>query len=151
VRRRSIAIRLFVQDEVMNRFHGRLARTALLVSLAMVAACHSGDITTDNWGPPAGYSRLTGRVTTTAGLPIPSAAVSVGLCRNVGGFTSTSNDGSYRLTLSLPPVGAFVGRADTVRARCGVLVDGSLMDSLEVRFAADSLSMPSQVLNLIVP
>jgi hypothetical protein len=139
----------------MIRLYSRLTCVALSMSLAM-AGCNS-DTIVDDWGPSAGYARLTGRVTTTAGLPISGAEVSVARCSHpiVGmiGSALTSTDGTYSITGALPPVGLLPPvRADTIRARCGVFINRSPMpvDSIDVRFAADSLALPRQVLDLTV-
>ena len=69
------------------------------------------------------------------------------------GIARTATDGSYHLTGALPPIGLFPAQADTVHVQCSVFVNrnAARLDSLDVRFAADSITMPPQVLNLIVP
>jgi hypothetical protein len=140
----------------MKRFRSRLASVAVL-AVPAITACNSEVIIEDDWGPPAGYARLTGKVTNSAGVPIVAAEVLVTRCSSpIGGLlgaAQTATDGGYHLTGALPPIGAFPAQADTVRARCSVFVNRSAapLDSLDVRFAADSLTMSPQVLNLTVP
>ena len=111
----------------------------------------------DNWGPPAGYARITGRVTSSAQTPIAGAEVLMTRCSSptdgVLASAHTATDGTYHLTAFLPPIGLFPARADTVVVACDVIVNHREPPSasVEVRFAADSLAMRPQLLDLTVP
>lgn len=137
----------------MHRLLTRITPIALLASLATLGC--SAHTIVDDWGPPAGFARLVGTVTDSAGAPIRDAEVLVSRCSSpVGGLlgsTRTDADGRYRPTGALAPVGAFPGDPDNVRVHCAALVDRSpVLDSVEVRFAADSLAQAPQVVDLTV-
>jgi len=138
----------------MHQLLSHLSRAMPLAAFA-IAACNANRIV-DDWGPPAGYARITGRVTSSTRTPIVGAEVLVSQCASpidgLLGSTHTAADGTYHISGHLPP-GISPARAKAVVVTCAVVVNRSQLPvaSVDVRFAVDSLTMPPQVLDLIVP
>ena len=132
------------------------ALAPLGVALALVAC---DQVVVDDWGPPAGYASIDGRVTRASGAPVASAEVAFARCdAPLGGFlgaAATGSDGGYHLEGALPPRGAFPSsmNADTLRVRCRVIVnrDGVARDSIDVQFRRERPAAPLQALDVVLP
>ena len=126
-----------------------------LTLLSVLADCRS-IVIIDDWGPSAGYTLVTGLVSTATGTPARGAEVTLSRCSSpVGGFLAsalTDNAGRYRLLGALPPIG-FPGLLDTLEVRCDVFVNRTLVPSgpVSLRFAADSQNAPHTTLDVPAP
>lgn len=136
---------------------GPVAFRRMFVAVATLVACSSGRIV-DNWGPPAGYAVLRGKVSQTSGAPAAKVEVAFSRCASpVGGFlasTTTDAAGQFRVEAQLPPQGVLPsGIADTLRLRCDVFLDrsGVARDSVWVRFAATAQEAPTTIVDLVAP
>jgi hypothetical protein len=132
-----------------SRLLASLLTGTLLVS-GIACAEHPID---DNWGPPAGYAEVTGRVTWDD-VPVPNVGVMVTECGHpVDGFLGgalTDENGQYTIRGILPPVG-FVGDiGDTAHTDCFIYVDRHrLLDTL-VPLARTQVAVRPLQLNFIV-
>ena len=122
--------------------------------LAVGAIACRNSVIVDNWGPPAGYAVVTGRVHTPAGQPIASAEVMLSRCASpIGGYLGsgvTDAQGFYQVRANLPPIGLLDVRADTLQVRCYAFVDrtSTANDSIDVHFSADSRAPAVQTLDI---
>ena len=123
----------------MRSFHPALLLLATL-------GCADPLVIVDDWGPPAGYAAVEGVVRDTTGAIKSGASVRVTLCTDpIGGFlgqVTSAQDGSYRVSGMLPPVGVMPQLSlDTLHVACsiGAGVENATipqMDSITVRFYA---------------
>ena len=110
-----------------------------------------------SWGPPAGYTVLTGVVTYPSGVPSRGAEVMLTQCTQpIGGFLGpvmTDSVGRYVLVGTLLPVGVLSTRADKVQMSCAVAVSRVVLGipPIVLTFGADSSTAPRQELNLTAP
>jgi hypothetical protein len=125
--------------------------------LLIAAACDIGVIR-DDWGPPAGYAAVEGTVTRQGtGARVTAAEVWIARCDGLIGHLGsghTDERGVYRVTGSLPPVGAMPGVSlDTLRVRCeaGVRPDTASLDSVSLRFFRTPAEVVPHTLDLQVP
>ena len=133
---------------------GRVFVTALLVASA---ACDEGYIIVDDYGPPAGFTAVEGTVRRANGVPAGFTPLSL-VCTNpvaeFPGYTTSDNQGRYRIDGQLGPVGLLPRLdADTLRAQC-VLRTGPpplTLDSVEVRFWRDRAAVVPLVVDLQFP
>lgn len=139
------------------KFTRHSARDRLLpLGLSVVlAACSTG--VPESWGPPAGYTLVSGVVTYRSGFPSRGAEVMLTGCTPpIGGFLGpvmTDSVGRYRLLGVLLPIGVLSARPDEVQMSCAVAVSRVVLEipPIVLHFGADSSTAPRQELNLTAP
>ena len=133
------------------------ARFAVFCTPLALLACADAGRIIDNWGPPSGYTLLTGSVRKATGVPAQGAEVSLYQCTApVGGYLGsavTDSNGHYRLLGSLPPIGLSTAQVDSLQVQCAVSVNRAAapIAPIVLRFSPDSLAAPRQTLDLNVP
>jgi len=139
------------------KFTRRTARDHLLpLGLSVVlASCSTG--LPESWGPPAGYTIVSGVATYRSGVPARGAEVTLTSCTQpIGGFlatTTTDNIGRFRILGALPPIGVFSAPPDDVHVSCAIAVSRVVLEipPIVLRFGPDSLSAPHQEVNVTAP
>ena len=122
----------------------------------VLASCSTSPIE-PSWGPPAGYTVVSGVVTYRSGVPSRGAEVMLTGCTPpIGGFlgpVTTDSVGRYRLLGQLLPIGVLSGRPEEVQMSCAVAVSRVVLEipPLVLHFGADSSTAPRQELNLTAP
>ena len=133
-------------------------RALATLLLCALANCDNGNVIVDDWGPPAGFTVVEGTVRRANGAPAGLVPLSLTRCTNpiVGspGYTSTDNQGRYRIEGQLAPVGLLPGvDADTLRDHC-VLLTGPpplVLDSVEIHFWRARAAVVPLVVDLQFP
>jgi hypothetical protein len=140
------------------KFTRRTAERNLLslVVPVVLASCSTNPIE-PSWGPPVGYTVVSGVVTYRSGVPSRGAEVMLTGCTPlIGGFFGpvlTDSVGRYRLVGVLPPIGVFSARPEEVQMSCAVAVSRVVLEvpPIMLHFGADPSTAPSQELNLTAP
>lgn len=114
----------------------------------IIGACESS-IILDDFGPPAGFTEVTGTVRTSTGTPVAQIEVSFSRCRQPSPFgvapmAITNAEGAYQARGHLAPVGTFRSdfNADTLVVTCEVFVGrppttrdlAMALDTVQLRF-----------------
>jgi len=112
-------------------------RGLLLAALVLFAGCDKdSQIITDNYGPPAGYATIAGEVEDAKGNAISDIPVFLHYClRNKATNDTlrfsikkmrTNDEGFYKISESLPPVGAFEPyEGELLTLKCEMIVGSS--------------------------
>ena len=105
--------------------------------LLLVGATACDNVIEDDWGPPAGYATIQGSVEDSSGEALADVTVFRSFCLleeqdlrpstdSIGlSYTKaiTDDEGRYKMTEALPPVGVFPDyEGDTLRLECGMVV-----------------------------
>lgn len=131
----------------------------------IISACGSS-IIFDDFGPPAGYTEITGTVRTSTGTPVALIEVSFSRCREPSHFGVspmgiTNAEGVYRARGHLAPVGAFRSdfNVDTLVVTCEVFVGrppttrdiATAWDTIQLRFVSLEANVVPLKLDLTLP
>jgi len=144
---------------VVHGFGRSTARACLLMLTMCAVSCE--DPTNDDWGPPLGYTVVSGTVRSRSGPNPELAQVGIGRCQpeNVlGAGAKTDANGRYEITASTPPFGLLplalqTSRPDTLNFHCFLFVyyDGVIRDSLDVKLGPSANNPTRYSLDLWIP
>ena len=132
-------------------------RSLLSLFTPFVLASCSAEPIEPSWGPPAGYTVLSGVVTYRSGVPARGAEVMLTECTQpIGGFlgpVTTDSHGRYRLLGLLLPIGLLLTPPGEVQMSCAVAVSRVVLEMppIVLHFGSDSSTAPRQELNLTAP
>jgi len=136
--------------------------TSQLLRLATISALGSsilscGGLVDREFGPPAGWTILTGKVLLESGVGAVGVQVALARCTPPAGFLGTAltnRAGEYRIEGILPPRGLMDPFSlDTLQVRCGVFLEleEAQRDSVTLRFGPDRATAPVHELNIQLP
>jgi len=141
------------------KFTRRTAKRHLLSLFVPVVLASCSTNIEPSWGPPAGYTVVSGVVTYRSGVPSRGAEVMLTNCTEpIAGHMGpvlTDSVGRYRLVGQLLPTGVLSARlvADEVQMSCAVVVSRVVLEipPIVLHFSADPSTAPTQELNLTAP
>ena len=125
----------------------------VLLALLVMASC-GDDIVGDDFGPPAGWSRVNGAVFRANGSPAADMEVLVTACAlpvgGLAGSSKTSATGVFTIDAKLPPTGwVSASVVDTMQTGCVVIAGrGFASQSIALRWSRNRSQAPAQEVTL---